>query len=85
MRYHAATHSFSASSDDPDDVIIPQPSVYCGIVDQAHVDHVRLLAADDDVPRVFKPHPTDPTQFFVLRSDGLLDHYAGIPDDEEVE
>lgn len=86
MRYHAATHSFvSASSDDPDDVIVAQPSVYCGIVDQAHVDLIRELAEPDDAPRFFKTHPHDPTQFFVIRDDGHLDHYVGIPDDEEVE
>jgi hypothetical protein len=86
VRYHAATHSPVVElPDDPDAVAVPLPSEYYGVVDQVHLDAVRELAEPDDVPRVFKPHPRDPGQFFVLRGDGLLDHYVGIPDDEEVE
>jgi hypothetical protein len=88
VHYHAATHSCNVGElpYDPNGLTVPQPSLYCGIVDQAHVDAVRELAASDDVPRIFKTHPRDPHQFFVVRDDGLLDHYVGITadDDEEV-
>lgn len=86
MRYHAATHFPAATlPDDPANADAVAPSEYCGIVDQAHLDLVRELAAHDDVPRIFTEHPRNLNEFFVLRADGLLDHYVGIFDDEEVE
>lgn len=87
MRYYAAIHSCNVQelAYDANGLTVPEPSVYCGIVDQAHVDQVRELAEPDDVPRFFKTHPHDPNQFFVIRDDGLLDHYVGIADDAEVE
>ncbi|MFJ2780321.1 hypothetical protein ACIO5D_27540, partial [Kitasatospora sp. NPDC087315] len=63
-------------------VVHPDGSTtYCGIVDQAHVDQVRAIAALDSSPRFLREHPRQPGALYVLREDGDLDHY--VPTDAD--
>lgn len=68
--------TFHAAVDhvDPDTLTITP--TYCGIVDQAHVDQVRAIAALDSSERWVKEHPRLEGAFCVLRDDGDLDVYV---------
>lgn len=77
MPFHAATHFPPVDSTEVDTGPTAAPeSNYFGLVDDDHVRTVIALAADPDIPRIVKQHPRDPNQFFVLRDDGMLDHYV---------
>lgn len=53
-----------------------QSRTYLGVVSDAHVEEVRSIADLDESPRWAKPHPDTDDEFFVIRDDGLLDHYV---------
>jgi len=75
--FHAATHypPVDSTEEETGPTTAPESS-YFGLVDDDHIRTVIMLATDPDIPRIVKPHPRDPNQFFVLRDDGLLDHYV---------
>ena len=64
------------ASPDPDTTEQQAQTTYLGIVDQAHVDEVRAIAALEDSPRFVKDHPDIAGAFMVLRDDGDLDVYV---------
>jgi LysM repeat protein len=70
------------ASPDPDTPEQQVETTYLGVVDQAHVDEVRAIAALEDSPRFVKEHPHIEGAFMVLRDDGDLDVYvpAGAPE-----
>jgi hypothetical protein len=51
---------------------------YCGIVDKAHVSVVLSLVGTPGGIRLYRAHPRDISQFYILRDDGLLDHYVAV-------
>ncbi|MFH8294956.1 peptidoglycan-binding protein LysM [Streptomyces sp. NPDC018059] len=60
-------------------IVHPDQSVtYCGEVDQAHVEQVRAIAADESTPRFTVEHSRHPGSLFVLREDGDLDWYQPL-------
>lgn len=73
--YHVAIdHLESPDPDSPMQVT----TTYLGIVDQAHVDEVRAIAALEDSPRMVKEHPHIEGAFMVLRDDDDLDVYVPV-------
>lgn len=72
--YHVAVDHLE--SPDPDTPELRAETVYLGVVDQAHVDEVRAIAALDDSPQYVKEHPHIPGSFMVLRDDDHLDVYV---------
>ena len=68
--------TFHAAVDHIDRDTLQTTSTYCGIVDQAHVDEVRAIAALDTTERWVKEHPRIEGAFCVLRGDGDLDVYV---------
>jgi len=74
--YHVAIDHLA--SPDPDTPEHQVETTYLGVVDQAHVDDVRAIAALDDSPRFVKEHPHIDGAFCVLRDDGDLDVYVPV-------
>ena len=73
--YHVAIdHPESPDPDSP----VQVTTTYLGVVDQAHVDEVRAIAALEDSPRFVKEHPRIDGAFVVLRDDGDLDVYVPV-------
>lgn len=72
--YVAVDHLESPDPDSPMQVT----TTYLGIVDQAHVDEVRAIAALEDSPRLVKEHPHIQGAFMVLRDDDDLDVYVPV-------
>jgi LysM repeat protein len=73
--YHVAIdHPESPDPDSP----VQVGTTYLGVVDQAHVDQVRAIAALDDAPRHVLEHPHIDGAFCVLREDGDLDVYVPV-------
>lgn len=73
--YHVAVdHLESPDPDSPMQVT----TTYLGVVDQAHVDEVRAIAALEDSPRFIREHPHIEGAFTVLRDDGDLDVYVPV-------
>ena len=72
--YVAVDHLESPDPDSPMQVT----TTYLGIVDQAHVDEVRAIAALEDSPRLVKDHPHIEGAFMVLRDDDDLDVYVPV-------
>jgi len=73
--YHVAVdHLESPDPDSPMQVT----TTYLGIVDQAHVDEVRAIAALENTPRLVKEHPHIEGAFMVLRDDYDLDVYVPV-------
>jgi len=73
--YHVAVdHPESPDPDSP----VQVTTTYLGVVDQAHVDEVRAIAALEDSPRFVKEHPHLEGAFTVLRDDGDLDVYVPV-------
>lgn len=64
-------------SEDPDSPM-RVTTTYLGVVDQAHVDEVRAIAALEDSPRLVKEHPHIEGAFMVLRDDYALDVYVPV-------
>lgn len=83
MPYHAATHYPPVDISETETGPVDAPgSEYFGIVDDAHVASVHAIASDPDIPRFVKQHPSDTNQFFVVRDDGMLDHYVYVTPEE---
>jgi hypothetical protein len=77
--YHVAVdHLASPDPDSPMQVT----TTYLGVVDQAHVDEVRAIAALEDSPRLVKEHPHIDGAFCVLRDDDDLDVYVPVDSPE---
>lgn len=74
--YHVAIDRLA--SPDPDTSEQQVETTYLGVVDQAHVDEVRAIAALKDSPRFVKDHPHIEGAFCVLRDDGDLDVYVPV-------
>ena len=73
--YHVAIdHPESQDPDSP----VSIGTTYLGVVDQAHVDEVRAIAALKSTPRFVKEHPHIEGAFMVLRDDGELDVYVPV-------
>lgn len=53
-----------------------------GQTDDAQV-HLILGAAEAEPDRIMKPHPKKDDEFFILRADGILEHYSQTPFDFE--
>jgi LysM repeat protein len=71
--YHVAIdHPESPDPDSP----VGITTTYLGVVDQAHADEVRAIAALPDSERWVKEHPRLEGAFMVLRDDGDLDVYV---------
>jgi LysM repeat protein len=75
-QYHVAIDRLA--SPDPDTPEQRVETTYLGVVDQAHVDEVRAIAALDDTERWVKEHPRLEGAFMVLRDDGDLDVYVPV-------
>lgn len=74
--YHVAVdHLESPTPDTPE---LRAETVYLGVVDQAHVDEVRAIAALDNSPQYVKEHPHVEGAFMVLRDDDHLDVYVPV-------
>jgi hypothetical protein len=74
--YHVAIDHLA--SPDPNTPEHQVETTYLGVVDQAHVDEVRAIAALEDSPRFVKEHPHIDGAFMVLRDDGDLDVYVPV-------
>jgi LysM repeat protein len=74
--FHVAVDHLA--SPDPDTPEQRVETTYLGVVDQAHVDEVRAIAALDDTERWVKEHPRLAGAFMVLRDDGDLDVYVPV-------
>ncbi|MFD9249519.1 peptidoglycan-binding protein [Streptomyces bottropensis] len=72
--YHVAVDHLA--SPDPNTPEQRVETTYLGVVDQAHVDEVRAIAALDNTERWVKEHPRLEGAFMVLRDDGDLDVYV---------
>ncbi len=73
--YHVAIDH--PESPDPDSPVLVG-TTYLGVVDQAHADEVRAIAALDDTPRHVLEDPHIDGAFMVLREDGDLDVYVPV-------
>lgn len=74
--YHVAIDHLA--SPDPDTDGQQVETTYLGVVDQAHVDEVRAIAALKTSPRFVRQHPHIDGAFMVLRNDGDLDVYVPV-------